>query len=132
MTDSFIEAWIPMSVSAARSTVGACTVVRGGMVVDGWIFWGWDRGWDDGGRVAMYKEVVRRVGVVSTRWTRGVVEGGPDGCTYTRIGGIAWGVCFTGVRLLVWVVLRLAMLMTCVDVLVFLLSGEEEEDEEEG
>lgn len=56
-----------MSVSAARSTVGACTVVRGGIGVDGWIFWGCERGWDDGGRVAMYREVARRVGTVSTR-----------------------------------------------------------------
>ena len=126
MTDSLIEAWIPMSVCAPRSTVGACTIVRGGMGVDGWIFWGWERGWDDGGRVAMYREVLRRVGVVSTRWTRGVVERGPDGWIYAMIGGIAWGFCFAGVRLLVWVVLRLAMLMVWVDGLVLLLSGEEE------
>lgn len=116
MTDSFIEVWIPTSISAARSTVGACTVVRGGMSVDGWIFWGWERGLDDGGRVAIYREVVRRVGVVSTRRIRGVVEGGPDGWIYARIGGMA-GVCccFAGLRLLVWVVLRLAMLMLWVD-----------------
>lgn len=64
----------------------------------------------------MYREVVRRVGVVSTRRIRGVVEGGPDGWIYARIGGMA-GVCccFAGLRLLVWVVLRLAMLMLWVD-----------------
>ena len=104
-----------MSISAARSTVGACTVVRGGMSVDGWIFWGWERGWDDGGRVAIYREVVRRVGVVSTRWIRGVVESGPDEWIYARIGGMVGGCCFAGLRLLVWVVLMLAMLMMWVD-----------------
>lgn len=132
MTDSFIEAWIPMAISVARSTVGACTVVRGGMRVDGWILTGWERGWDAGGRVAMYREVLRRVGVVSTRWIRGVAERGLDGWIYARIGGIARICCFTGMRLLVWVVLRLGRLMMLVDGLVSMLSGEGEEDEEEG
>lgn len=105
-----------MSISAARSTVGACTVARGGMSVDEWIFWGWERGWDDGRRVAIYREVVRRVGVVSTRRIRGVAEGGPDGWIYAKIGGMAEVFCcFVGLMLLVWVVLRLAMLMLLVD-----------------
>lgn len=105
-----------MLISAARSTVGACTVVRRAISVDGWIFWGWERGWDDGGRVAMYREVVRRVEVVSTRRIRGLAEVGPDGWIYARIGGMAEVFrCFAGFRLLVWVVLRLAMLMLRVD-----------------
>lgn len=53
---------------------------------------------------------------MSTRRIRGVAEGGPDGWIYAKIGGMAEVFCsFVGLMLLVWVVLRLAMLMLWVD-----------------
>ena len=60
------------------------------------------------------------------------MKGGPDGWMYASIGGIVGGCFFAAIRLLVWVVLRLAMLMMWVNGSVLLLSDEEEEDEEEG